>query len=147
ERRETTRAESASAMPASLAAIVAATSSLSVQAIFGGSTHRRVVDRLVLVGDAACLAIPHVGAGTSLAISDARRLAEAIEGDLGTLDRRLERWDEARRTATGEVMDVGRELGRFLQLSGTGWTLWTESDFDGWWTRLRGDRRMYFESS
>lgn len=146
-RIEKSRDDAATAMPSSQAAIVNATTSLSVQAIFGGSTTRRVVDRLALVGDAARLAIPHVGAGTSLAISDAEQLAEAIEGDEETLDRRLARWDEARRTATDEVMDFGRDLGRFLQFSGTDWRTWTGPDFDAWWAELRRGRRMYFESS
>ena len=91
--------------------------------------------------------IPHVGAGTSLAIMDAWTLADAIEGSKEGLPDRLGEWDAARRAETSGVMDFGRDLGRYLQFDGADWTTWTEEDFDRWWTGLLGGRRMYFESS
>ena len=141
------RRDAAVEMSSELAAIVEATESLSMQAIHGGSASRRVVGRFALVGDAARVAIPHVGAGTSLAIMDAWTLADAIEGSKEGLPDRLGEWDAARRAETSGVMDFGRDLGRYLQFDGADWTTWTEEDFDRWWTGLLGGRRMYFESS
>ena len=100
-----------------------------------------------MIGDAARIAIPHVGAGTSMAIVDARSLAEAVDATGDSLDRRLDRWTGTRQRETGEAMAFGRDLGRYLQFSGTDWTRWSSGDFDRWWSELLAGRRLYFESS
>ena len=144
---ETFRREVSESMPASMSSILQSSDSWSLQAIHGGIASRAVSGRLVLIGDANRIAIPHVGAGTSMAIIDARSLAAAIDGSDDELDRRLDRWAEVRRGETGDAISFGRDLGRFLQYSGTEWTAWTPEDYDRWWARLRDGRRLYFEPS
>ena len=139
--------EATDSMAASMAAILKGGESWSLQAIHGGIASRGVSGRLVLIGDATRIAIPHIGAGTSMAIMDARSLAEAIDAGGDGLERRLDRWAGTRGRETGEAMAFGRELGRFLQASGTEWTTWSPADFERWWSELRGGRRLYFESS
>ena len=141
------RAEATEWMAESMASIILAGDDWSLQAIHGGIASVVVSGRLVLIGDAARIAIPHVGAGTSMAITDARTLAEAIEGGDEDLEPRLARWADRRRGETGQTLAFGRELGRFLQFSGTDWTTWSTEDFDRWWDGLLAGRRLYFESS
>ena len=141
------RREVSESMPASMSSILRSTDSWSLQAIHGGIASRAVSGRLVLIGDANRIAIPHVGAGTSMAITDARSLAAAIDGSDGDLDRRLAGWADVRRGETGDAMSFGRDLGRFLQFSRTEWAAWSSDDYDRWWTELRAGRRLYFESS
>ena len=144
---ETFRGEASGSMAASMSSILLSSDSWSLQAIHAGTASTAVAGRLVLIGDAARIAIPHVGAGTSMAIVDARSLAEAIDGADADLDRRLERWAETRRGETEEAISFGRDLGRFLQCSGTDWTTWSSDDYERWWSGLLDDRRLYFESA
>ena len=141
------RTEVAESMAESMAAILTTGEAWSLQAIHGGIASRGVSGRLALIGDAARIAIPHVGAGTSMAIVDARSLAEAVDATGDSLDRRLDRWAGTRQRETGEAMAFGRDLGRYLQFSGTDWTRWSSGEFDRWWSELLAGRRLYFESS
>lgn len=143
----TIRKEATESMAESMCSILMASDSWSLQAIHGGIASRGVRGRLVLIGDATRIAIPHIGAGTSMAIMDARSLAETIDATADGLDQRLDRWAGTRRRETGEAMAFGRDLGRYLQGSGTDWTTWSSEDFDRWWAELRAGRRLYFESS
>ena len=68
-------------MPESVSSIIAATTLCSVQAIHAGSASTIHSTGLLLIGDAARIGIPHIGAGTSKAIEDARTLANAIDFD------------------------------------------------------------------
>ena len=147
EHLRTIRREATESMADSMSSILLASDSWSLQAIHGGIASGGSSDRLILIGDAARIAIPHVGAGTSLAITDARTLAEAIDGVGDDFEERLARWAVVRRGETEQTMAFGRDLGRFLQFSGTDWTTWSSEDFDRWWTELLAGRRLYFESS
>jgi 2-polyprenyl-6-methoxyphenol hydroxylase-like FAD-dependent oxidoreductase len=65
-------------LPPVLAGVVGLTKQMFVQAIFDLAVPRMVFDRVVLLGDAACVVRPHTASGTSKAAGDALALAHAL---------------------------------------------------------------------
>jgi 2-polyprenyl-6-methoxyphenol hydroxylase-like FAD-dependent oxidoreductase len=85
------------------------------QAIFDMESPCVARGRVALLGDAAFVARPHVGMGTTKASLDARYLADAIvrsEGDLGVA---LRIYDEAVRMFGTRIVARGRWLGAHLE--------------------------------
>ena len=84
------------------------------QAIFDMESPSVVSHRVALVGDAAFVARPHVGMGTTKAALDARYLTEAINAneDLGSA---LKQYDAACRKFGGRVVTRGRWLGAHIE--------------------------------
>ncbi|MCA9780828.1 MAG: FAD-dependent monooxygenase, partial [Candidatus Eremiobacteraeota bacterium] len=72
------RQAAAEQLPAGLGELVAATDDIFLQPIYCGSAARNYKGNVILIGDAAHLAVPHAGAGVSLAIKDALALAETL---------------------------------------------------------------------
>lgn len=128
-----------------IASIVQATGEVSIQTIYTGNASSFHSGRMVLIGDAARIAIPHIGAGTSMAIRDALDLADGIRNAEGNLDEALEAWSVMRRKSTIESIEFGCELGHDLQFSNRDWRAWSAEDFDRWWNDLVGDRNLYFQ--
>ena len=145
ELEELISAEAGQEMNGGMASIVQATGELSIQAIFTGNASTFHSGRMVLIGDAARIAIPHIGAGTSMAIRDAMDLAESIRNADEDLGDCLEGWAMKRRTLTIESIQFGCELGHDLQFSNRDWQAWSTDDFDKWWGDLVGDRNLYFQ--
>lgn len=139
--------EARNQMPESVSSIITATTLCSAQAIYAGNASTFHSTRLILIGDAARIGIPHIGAGTSMAIEDARTLTDAIDSEDSTahLIARLAEWNEARRAQTIDTMLFGRELGQAIQFSGNEWHTWEPKDFDRWWDKLIGTRSVYFD--
>ncbi len=85
------------------------------QPIYDVETPHMAVGRVALMGDAAFLARPHVGAGVNKAASDALALAMALRATAGDLDTALARF-EAERMPEGAMMVAhGRALGAYMQ--------------------------------
>jgi 2-polyprenyl-6-methoxyphenol hydroxylase-like FAD-dependent oxidoreductase len=84
------------------------------QAIFDMESPSVVSGRVALVGDAAFVARPHVGMGTTKAALDARYLAEALNSN-DTLEAALKQYDAACRTFGSRVVARGRWLGAHLE--------------------------------
>jgi 2-polyprenyl-6-methoxyphenol hydroxylase-like FAD-dependent oxidoreductase len=85
------------------------------QAIFDMESPSVVSGRVALLGDAAFVARPHVGMGTTKAALDARYLAEAINAHRGDLETALKQYDAAVRTFGTRVVARGRWLGAHLE--------------------------------
>ena len=134
-------------MDPGMASLIESTKDPSIQAIFAGNATRFHAGRLVLVGDAARIAIPHIGAGTSMAIGDAFELGRVF-GDVSAAEfpERLDAWDLDRRESTLPAVEFARELGCSLQFSDHDWGTWSDGRFTEWWRGLVGGRRLYFES-
>ena len=135
-------------MEPGIASLIESTKNPSIQAIFAGNATRFHAGRLVLVGDAARIAIPHIGAGTSMAIGDAFELGRML-GDASDAEfpERLDAWDLDRRETTLPAVEFARELGCSLQFSDHDWGTWSDGRFTEWWRGLVGGRRLYFESA
>jgi 2-polyprenyl-6-methoxyphenol hydroxylase-like FAD-dependent oxidoreductase len=81
------------------------------QAIYDLASARLVFGRVALLGDAAFVARPHVGAGVTKAALDAACLATAIGGHGGDLDAALARYGSERQRFGDWIVGRGRDLG------------------------------------
>jgi 2-polyprenyl-6-methoxyphenol hydroxylase-like FAD-dependent oxidoreductase len=81
------------------------------QAIHDLTSPRMVFGRVAVLGDAAFVARPHVGAGVTKAALDAFCLADAITAAGGDLDAALARYDRERCRFGEWIVGRGRDLG------------------------------------
>lgn len=105
------RADAAIHLAPQIQSIINATDMPFLQGMFDFSCDRLVFDRVVLIGDAAATARPHVGMGVSKAADDAATLAEALAADApGALDT----WEQQRVRYGRAVVAWGRDLGSYI---------------------------------
>ncbi len=90
-------------------AIIDATAHPFIQGMVDFCCERLVYERVVLIGDAAATARPHVGLGVSKAADDAATLAAAL-GD----GEALARWERERVDYARAVVAWGRRLGSYI---------------------------------
>jgi 2-polyprenyl-6-methoxyphenol hydroxylase-like FAD-dependent oxidoreductase len=95
-----------------LAEIFARTPQPFFQPIFDLETPQTVFGRVALVGDAAFVARPHVGAGVTKAALDAASLAEAASGD--NVATSLLRFQRDQQPFGSGVVALGRQEGAYL---------------------------------
>ena len=107
--RDVARAQLAPA----IAEIVLRTQQPFFQAIFDLESPRLAFGRVVLLGDAAFVARPHVGAGVTKAAVDAAALADALAAESG-LDAALARYERLQRGLGSAIVARGRRLGAYL---------------------------------
>ena len=104
------RAEARAYLAPQIQSIIAATARPFLQGMYDFSTTRLVYDRVVLIGDAAATARPHVGLGVSKAADDASSLARA----LGNAGGALATWEAERVRFANAVVEWGRNLGSYI---------------------------------
>ncbi|MFM9884772.1 MAG: FAD binding domain-containing protein [Burkholderiales bacterium] len=90
------------------------TKQLFFQPIFDLESPQLVFGRAVLLGDAAFVARPHVGAGITKAALDAKTLAAALV-ESPTIEAALTRYDIERRRFGSGLVARGRRLGAYLE--------------------------------
>jgi 2-polyprenyl-6-methoxyphenol hydroxylase-like FAD-dependent oxidoreductase len=129
--------------PAEIMVTVEATENLSLQSIYYGISRHFVRDRIVLVGDAAHIAVPHIGAGSTFAIQDTLSLSQAMTP--GNFDQSLNDWAARRHLETLTSLDVATRLGHSLQHENHDWKDWAPSDFETWWEGITGGTGLYFD--
>jgi 2-polyprenyl-6-methoxyphenol hydroxylase-like FAD-dependent oxidoreductase len=130
------RAIAASRLPVWMNSLVATTETLFLQPIFSGMVKRTLGPGVVLVGDAAHLAVPHVGAGVALAVEDSFTLAELIATGGDDREARLDAWARSRQAAATTRLAFAIRLGQSLQTGGKSWESWSHEAFSEWWERL-----------
>ena len=81
--------------------------------IYDFASPRMVFGRIILLGDAAASARPHMGFGVAKAGDDARALADALAGD-DDIDRALARYQTVRAPMGERIVRHGRLLGTHL---------------------------------
>jgi len=85
-----------------------------LQPIYDLAVDKMVHGRVVILGDAAFVARPHVGMGVTKAADDAMALAAALaDGDVSA--RALEQFDRERVAVGRIVVDRARQLGAYMQ--------------------------------
>jgi len=126
-------------LPNWLAALVAETDNLFLQPVYAGIAASMAVPGFALVGDAAHLAVPHVGGGVTLALQDTASLAEVIATPGSGQDQRLAAWQASRLAINAPRLDFAVRLGLSLQSAGKQWTAWNDSRFERWWVDLLQD--------
>ncbi|SRR5579875_394447 len=85
-----------------------------IQAIHELESPRLVFGRVVLIGDAAFLARPHVGMGVTKAAGDAVALGDALAADPDHLDDSLTRFERARLEYGTKIVERSRHLGQLI---------------------------------
>lgn len=98
-----------------IAQLVDLTAQPFFQAIYDMESPSVVAGRVALLGDAAFVARPHVGMGTTKAALDARYLADALLGAEGDSSAALREYDAAVRKFGTRVVARGRWLGAHLE--------------------------------
>ena len=97
-----------------IAALVAQAAQPILQAIFDLESPRIAFGKVVLLGDAAFVARPHVGMGVTKAALDAQGLTDALAASGGDLAAALARYDRERRRFGSLVVERGRHLGAYV---------------------------------
>ncbi len=98
-------------LPPPLFDVVDRTEQPFFQSIHDLASPRVVFGRVAMLGDAAFVARPHVGAGVTKAALDALCLVEAISAAGGDLDAALARYDRERCRFGDWIVGRGRDLG------------------------------------
>lgn len=85
-----------------------------LQPIYDLAVAQMAFGRVAILGDAAFVARPHVGAGVAKAAEDALALADLLAGG-GDVAAALTRFDAARRPAGDRIIARARHLGAYVQ--------------------------------
>jgi 2-polyprenyl-6-methoxyphenol hydroxylase-like FAD-dependent oxidoreductase len=88
-----------------------------LQPIYDLETPRLAFGRVAIVGDAAFVARPHVGAGVAKAADDAAALVAALEGT--EVEPALKLFEAARQPIGARIIEHARHLGAYLQATQT----------------------------
>jgi 2-polyprenyl-6-methoxyphenol hydroxylase-like FAD-dependent oxidoreductase len=102
-----------------IAEIIVQSEQLFFQPIYDLDSPRLVFANVALLGDAAFVARPHVGAGVTKAALDAVCLADTIAANEGDLNAALACYDRERQRFGRWVVNRGRQLGACLELGCT----------------------------
>jgi len=109
------KAEARELLAPQIADVVGRTDQLFFQAVFDLESPRIALGRVALLGDAAFVARPHVGAGVTKAALDAECLAREIKAADGDLDTALARYDRERRLFGSRIVARARKLGAYIE--------------------------------
>ncbi len=85
-----------------------------LQPIYDLASPRLGFDRVAIIGDAAFVARPHVGAGVSKAADDAAALATALDAENDVMAA-LARFETERLPVNNRIIERARHLGAYLQ--------------------------------
>jgi 2-polyprenyl-6-methoxyphenol hydroxylase-like FAD-dependent oxidoreductase len=110
-----------------LAGVIGRTPQPLLQAISDLESDRLVLGRVVLLGDAAFVARPHVAAGASKAALDAAALADALASE-SDIDAALARYERERLAFGRAIVAHGRKLGTLLDGKEKPRAAWTGDD-------------------
>ncbi len=108
------RAEAARLLCPQFRAVIEATQRPFIQPIWDLCAPRLRVGRVILIGDAACTARPHVGLGVSKAADDAARLAAAFTAQASERPAALAAWERDRLRFARSALAQSRRLGSYI---------------------------------
>jgi 2-polyprenyl-6-methoxyphenol hydroxylase-like FAD-dependent oxidoreductase len=111
----TFRAEAHAILPPQFIAITEATAAPFFQPIFDLDSPRIVAGRVALLGDAAFVARPHVGAGVTKAALNAAWLADALAAVPDNIDAGLAAYETRARAFGSALVARARFLGAYLE--------------------------------
>ena len=112
--RKKVQEDAATVLPPQFATAVALADGMFVQPIYDVETEAMAVGRVALVGDAAFVARPHVGAGVTKGFGDAMALCEALLRD-ETVAAALEAYNSERMPVGRKIVARARQLGAYMQ--------------------------------
>jgi 2-polyprenyl-6-methoxyphenol hydroxylase-like FAD-dependent oxidoreductase len=111
---EAIKRQAAQLLPPQFAEVMATAERYMLQPIYDVLPERIVFGNVVLVGDAAVVARPHVGIGVLKAGQDAIELVSCL-ADCGSIDEALTRYQSARLPLGRAAVELGRRLGAFIE--------------------------------
>ena len=109
------KAEGRDRLPPQMALLLEAATQIILQPIFDLQSPRMVFGRVVLLGDAAFIARPHVATGVMKAALDAERLADALAGTTDDLNVTLAGYDHERRMFGDWLVTRGRHIAGYFE--------------------------------
>ena len=109
------KATAAAVLAPEMATIVARTEQPLLQAVFDLESPQLVFGRVVILGDAAFVARPHVVAGVTKAALDAQCLADALVAAGNDVEPALAHYDTERRRFGHSLVARARHLGAYLE--------------------------------
>jgi 2-polyprenyl-6-methoxyphenol hydroxylase-like FAD-dependent oxidoreductase len=109
------RAEAQAMLPAQFVAVIGVTSSPFVQPIFDLDSPRIAAGRVALLGDAAFVARPHVGAGVCKAALNAAWLADALTASPDDIESALIAYEARARAFGSGLVARARYLGAYME--------------------------------
>lgn len=109
------RAAAAHTLAPQFATLVGLTAQPFFQPIYDLETPRMAIGRVALIGDAAFVARPHVGAGVTKAARDAFSLAEALSSRDGDIPAALLSFEVERLPVGRRIIARARHLGAYMQ--------------------------------
>jgi 2-polyprenyl-6-methoxyphenol hydroxylase-like FAD-dependent oxidoreductase len=89
---------------------------LFFQPIYDVETPRMIEGRVALLGDAAFVARPHLGAGVTKGFSDAMALCRALDRNT-SIERALQEFETERLPVGRKMVERARQLGAYMQAS------------------------------
>ncbi|MEU3362114.1 FAD-dependent monooxygenase [Streptomyces albidoflavus] len=116
-----------------------------IQPIYDLDVPHYATDRMVLIGDAASVARPHLGAGSVKALQDATALEAAwVAGD--SWKEILEGYHAARGPVGTAMVGLARRMGSAQVEETPDWSAMGQTEFDAWWQEQNNgsDRRSGF---
>ncbi|WP_098010664.1 FAD-dependent monooxygenase [Streptomyces sp. sk226] len=116
-----------------------------IQPIYDLAVPHYTAGRMVLVGDAASVARPHIGGGSVKALQDATALEAAWKAG-SSWKEVLERYDAGRGPVGAAMVALARRMGDAQVENTPDWTAMDQAGFDAWWQRQNSgsDRRSGF---
>jgi 2-polyprenyl-6-methoxyphenol hydroxylase-like FAD-dependent oxidoreductase len=108
------RADARALLPPQFVALTEATPAPFFQPIFDLQSPRLIAGRALLLGDAACVARPHVGAGVTKAALNAAWLTDALKA-MPDVDTALAAYDAQARAFGSALVARARYLGAYLE--------------------------------
>lgn len=114
------------------------------QAIYDAYVPSYFVKNMALAGDAAVLARPHVGAGSTKAIEDGLSLSRHLqhEKDIFTA---FSKWSEERQKAGNQLLDLCRDLGSLLVNEMPVWSKTSMHEMDNYWDSTVKDHDEWYQ--
>jgi 2-polyprenyl-6-methoxyphenol hydroxylase-like FAD-dependent oxidoreductase len=112
------RADAAGMLAPQFAELVRLAPQPFLQPIYDLESPRISLGRVALLGDAAFIARPHVGAGVPKAAQDAMALAAALAEAAGDVDAGLRAYEAERLPLGRRIVQRGRELGACIAAAG-----------------------------
>lgn len=102
------------------------------QAIYDFAPEHFVRGRACLLGDAACVARPHTGSGTTKAIQDAIALVADAFATEDSVERALVSYDQNRATVGRQFVELGRTFAGALVTGAPDWSSLDRESFREW---------------
>ena len=114
------------------------------QAIRDASVPSYFKDNIALMGDAAVLARPHVGAGSTKALEDAYALYQCLKNDSNILHA-FQTWSQERQAICANLGTLSRDLGDLLVTNMPNWQEVDNKKMNEFWEKVTAGHDKWYQ--